>query len=591
MDPVANLHRRFGLLFTLPGTVTALLMTLVASTVPIVTIYFLARGHLASAWLPLIAVFSLLTIYGGLLLERLLMERNPIATFRRIVGISLIPLSGWSLVAGIGLIVSQLGGSMEKVAGFFLLGMLAAVAIRVLILGSVFFEHLSSALVVAFLNPLLLIAPLLILVPSSLQLHDYSLTIGGGLILVVAVLLYLFLIGRSGHRILGSNSLRLLRSFLLAWAEERPDSIEAYMDRFSIPAQVRTRVLGFDNVSLHPSIVIPEVHPGPFHPIGSSNLPHQLHNWFREHGSTALVLHGVAGHEMNLPSRVQVDRFLASLDDLVVVSQGKTCSSPVLTSLGRITLQGIAFGNAALVTLTMSPHGMEDFPPTIRKKIETIGAELDFNMVLLVDSHNSQGDPPREEDLVHVERSAEVLLRRLKEAKQYPFRVGFAHSFEFDSIFGDDVGPGGIGALIFEINGQTHSLIGIDANNALTGLRESIIDHFSSTQTPILEICTSDTHFNAAKTLNAIGYHPLGEETKGDVLAENLEIILHRATERLSNASFQIRDAEASVKVLGSEMLDRFSTAADKAIIIARRGGVAIIGMYVLVLLVSVISG
>ena len=62
MDPVANLHRRFGLLFTLPGTVTALLMTLVASTVPIVTIYFLARGHLASAWLPLIAVFSLLVM-------------------------------------------------------------------------------------------------------------------------------------------------------------------------------------------------------------------------------------------------------------------------------------------------------------------------------------------------------------------------------------------------------------------------------------------------------------------------------------------------------------------------------------------------
>ncbi len=591
MDSVGNLQRRFGLLFTLPGTATALLMTLVASTIPIFTIYLLARSHVASTWLLLIAVSSILTIYGGITLERLLMGRNPIATFRRIVGISMIPLLGWSLVAGVGFLVSQLVGSPEKITGFFLLGMLAAVAIRVLILGSVFFEQLSSAFVVAFLNPLLLIAPLLILVPSSLYLYDHTLEIGGGLILVVAVLLYLFLIGRSGHRVLGSNSLKLLRSFLLAWAEERPDSIEAYMDRFSIPVQVRTRVLGFNNVPLHPSIVIPEVHPGPFHPIGSSNLPHQLHNWFRERGSTALVLHGVAGHEMNLPSRVQVDRLLASLDDLMVVSQGNTCSSPLLTSLGRVTLQGIAFGNDVLVTLTMSPHGMEDFPPTIRKKIEALGAKLDFNMVLVADSHNSQGHPPGEEDLVHVERSAEVLLRRLKEAKQYSFRVGFAHSFEFGNIFGDDVGPGGIGALIFEINGQTYSLIGVDANNALTGLRESMIDYFSNSPTPILEICTSDTHFNAAKTLNAIGYHPLGEATKKDVLAENLQTILHRATERLSNGSFQIRNAEASVKVLGSELLDRFSTAADNAITVARRGGVAIMAISVFVLVVSAISG
>ena len=84
----------------------------------------------------------------------------------------------------------------------------------------------------------------------------------------------------------------------------------------------------------------------------------------------------------------------------------------------------------------------------------------------------SQGHPPGEEDLVHVERSAEILLRRLKEAKQYSFRVGFAHSFEFDNIFGDDVGPGGIGALIFEINENMSGIanIGIQLEDFASGM-------------------------------------------------------------------------------------------------------------------------
>jgi hypothetical protein len=45
------------------------------------------------------------------------------------------------------------------------------------------------------------------------------------------------------------------------------------------------------------------------------------------------------------------------------------------------------------------------------------------------------------------------------------------------------------------------------------------------------------------------------------------------------------------VKVLGSELLDRFSTAADNAITVARRGGVAIMAISVFVLVVSAISG
>ena len=48
------------------------------------------------------------------------------------------------------------------------------------------------------------------------------------------------------------------------------------------------------------SIVLPELHPGPFNPIGGSNLPYDI---FKFYSNSAMVMHSVFNHSLNIPSK------------------------------------------------------------------------------------------------------------------------------------------------------------------------------------------------------------------------------------------------------------------------------------------------
>ena len=74
---------------------------------------------------------------------------------------------------------------------------------------------------------------------------------------------------------------------------------------------VKFKVVNSDEIS----IILPEVHPGPFNPVGGSNLPYVLYTLFSK---KALVMHSVSESFSQYPfekrSRTIYWNFLSSVD-------------------------------------------------------------------------------------------------------------------------------------------------------------------------------------------------------------------------------------------------------------------------------------
>ena len=128
---------------------------------------------------------------------------------------------------------------------------------------------------------------------------------------------------------------------------------------------VKFKVVNSDEIS----IILPEVHPGPFNPVGGSNLPYVLYTLFSK---KALVMHSVSDHSLNIPSKKEVERYIGTFSQASILEKGHTCTVPVQFRIGESSVTGIAFGNTAMVILSMAPKGMEDVPNSIRTDIEQV---------------------------------------------------------------------------------------------------------------------------------------------------------------------------------------------------------------------------
>ena len=458
------------------------------------------------------------------------------------------------------------------------MGMFSAVSIRILILGSVFFNRIVYGVLVSIIQPLILFASIPyiqigIFFPKEqlvqlLNKEPFAFSVG--IMIPLATMIYLILLNRTGGNILKNSPVRLLQAFLQAWVSERPKLFEELFDKISLEKDVSTKMVEFKTKTNRSVLIVPEVHPGPFHPIGSSNLPFDLWEWFSNKKYQPLVFHGISGHEHNLPSKDALENYLSSMENFQDVSEGNLCTEAVSVNVGKATATGFGIGDHALIMITLSPHGMEDFPIFVREKINKSALGVGFNGLILIDSHNSQGSNPMMEDCENVIEASNRLLRKIRFLPQFPFEVGYAHSSQLDLAMSEDIGPAGIGMILLKINGKTYEILGVDANNMVLGLREKLMVKKSS----LIEICTSDTHYNASKVMNKLGYFPLGATSSEEEISSVINKLERRAKRSLEKGIVSIKYNTARVRVLGSALLDDYSIGMDKVFNVAKTGGV-----------------
>lgn len=501
------------------------------------------------------------------LVEKALLTDYPVASLRRLMAVSYLANGCWITLALLGLALSPLLPTIFP--KLFILGFFVTVAFRILIFVAAICGGDLIGVVAAIFQPLLFFI-LFYLTAQNLIPNNPTPFILGSLF-VASVGIYLVVIDRAS-RDTSLRSLKMVRAFLEAWAAEKPDLWERLVEDRSEDAQIKTYLLAFSTDHANPAIVVSDVHPGPFANVGSSNIPFEMQRRLSDRFKP-LILHSFSSHDLNLPSRRYVDILLKSLDNLKPINSSNVCTEFLTETYGKVTVNGIAFDGTALLTVTLAPEGMEDFPRHVGEKIRAYAAELGFSDLILVDAHNSQGETNSASELNDIVEASKRLLKRLRVSPKYPFKVGYSHSSELNLTFKQDVGAGGIGVLLFEVDGKRFLLVGADANNAVRGLRERLVDGVNLDGVKVVEICTTDTHFASGKARSPLGYSPLGELTGVDEIISAVRALAKKAEERLAEATATANLAYARVKVMGESILNKFSRLFDNVFKVAKSGG------------------
>ncbi|GIS96546.1 MAG: hypothetical protein CM1200mP23_3520 [Nitrososphaerota archaeon] len=105
-----------------------------------------------------------------------------------------------------------------------------------------------------------------------------------------------------------------------------------------------------------------------------------------------------------------------------------TCTEPVTVQLNKARVVGMRLDKAAILLLSLSPHGMEDVPLYIKTEIEQVAKNRNFDSILVVDSHNAMGGKISQEDSQDMITAAKNALDILVTKTDFPLKYGYANS-------------------------------------------------------------------------------------------------------------------------------------------------------------------
>jgi len=439
-------------------------------------------------------------------------------------------------------------------------GMFLFTSFRIAMFTSVLGAKLKTAWAISLIQPL---AMFLAIVPTNLWIPMLSnpRAIEYGIVFCVLGSIWTLLSDRYAGSGKLSSTHAFLQAYLAAWTNNDPLPMESLMEKRSEPSKVSTFQILFKTKNGDCRLVIPDLHPGPFHPIGGSNIPYLI---YKNLNSSAMVMHSISDHSLNLPSKSQVEHYITSLEQNLKFREGTKSTKPVTIQVNKARTTGLLFDKTAVLLLSLSPHGMEDIPVYIKSELEQYGRNRGFERVLMVDSHNAMGKEIEKLDADDLLNAGKSTLDTLITKESLPLEVGYANS-ENMSVQADDLGPGKVAIMCLKIGGEKFFLAWADANNMLNGLREDIANNFSNNGYNFLEICTSDTHYKAKTAKNKHGYFEFGSLSKSPEVVSWFLGLAKKAEQNTSAASYELLESKTTVKVMGGNQLELYSKSLDKA--------------------------
>ena len=458
------------------------------------------------------------------------------------------------------------------------IGMFVFASFRIGIFTTILGASLKKAWGVAFIQPL---AMYLVLIPPTMWFD--SLTNPMALLFGAAFLGlatgWSYFTDRAGRPAVDSTH-ELIQAYVTSASKNDPSEMEQIIERKSKTSTVSTTQIKFqsNDKQVRFSMVLPDIHPGPFHPVGGSNIPYLI---YKNMDSTAMVMHSISNHDLNLPSQEEVSNYLTSISDSHVLRNGVGCTEPVSVKINNARAAGLLFDKTALLFLSLSPHGMEDLTMEVRTQIEQFAKNRNFEQVMIVDTHNAMGDEISKEDSEDLLIAAKSTLDTLKTKQSYPFKFGYQNSNDMN-IKKADIAMGGIAILCLEINEKKYFVGWADANNMENGVREQIVKHFANIGYELIEICTSDTHFTADGARNKNGYFQLGMISKPTQLANWYLELAQKAENQMNECSFEILENQSKVKVMGSDIYADYLKCMNKSMNITKVFLLADAGLFAL---------
>ena len=561
-DDVSNIHRHWTVTRINPSSSRVSYTIWIACAVIIVVVshvYNLQAGiESLVVYLPL----SLVALLGSHFLDYIALRGTPVRKFSKIAHVSAFANVFWSLTILLGIAADFVFSKSPPSMDYVIAGMLLAVGFRIGLFISVFGASTARGILVSFIQPLIFFFAFM--PPSSyhsIATQSYA-GFAFGAILLAIVIVWTVIADRAGRPGVKST-FGLFRAFLVAWSENRVDMIEELIEARAHENVITTKVIRFSFAGDQAVVILPEVHPGPFSMVGGSNLPFLLYERFSKR---ALVMHSVSDHSLNIPSKKEVEKYIKDLGQMTTTEKGDSCSAPVQVKINNSTSTGIAFGNTAIVMLSLAPTGMEDIPRSVSTELESFGAAIGFPDILVVDCHNAMGRHLSDSDRKDLIASAKQCLDQLKKQPQKHFRVGFASLDDIDDRIDrtEELGQGGLAVLVINVDNKNYAIGWADSNNMQNTVRNYIVSKMNGDAT-MLEICSSDTHSTSGKRTRE-GYFALGTTTSPDKIAAVYNQLCSKAIETAAGSEFELACAQSAIKVMGKKQFEDYSTALDRSL-------------------------
>jgi putative membrane protein len=576
----ASMAKRFQLLFVLPKSFSAIVLAYLTVVLLIALSYEYAFGlQIPSSAL----VFIFVAICQALVLQvvRGISNRlSSVATPRRIAASLCIVNAVWLSLTLVMLTVK--GFNHVAAPSIFIFSSFVALAFGILIFWPVFTDTLLLAAMISAVNLLPLSARYAIIALTSVNLSGLLSSAALGASFLAVVLTTLAWINGSAKKRFGLPSFRLLKTFLDAWTNLNGLALESQLSSFTQEGSASTYLFEFTTDERKKiGVVVPEVHPGPFAPVGSYDLPGRIHWYLKERGyDECYVLHGAVDHSLNLMSSQDVGHFLSQLT--VPPANGvfnNKISMPLKRESGDAVITGIRVGDSLCIFVSV-PKGSEDYPSSFRESVNNLCSRIGYRKVILVDAHDSIGGDPSDKLQADALEGIKQVASELFSAPQHEFSLGFSNKlYTFTSIAGADIGSGGIGCLAIGINGINYALISADSNNSLPGLRGDIERTLASKSIQLLEFCTSDSHFNAARIRNRRGYLVLGESSSPTKIVEDVADLADRAVSGMVKASLGFYEWVAHVQLPRANLLEQLETTLTTTINATKNGLSLMLGL------------
>lgn len=518
-----------------------------------------------------------LTLLFDYVNSHLILKQDTIFVLRRTVVLSLFSWALWLSFIVIGVILCALFGVWSWVK-LCLLGFCAVSTLRAVVFFSSSSVSLLRSVAASMLQPLACLVPFILawgVIDTAIPLQVMPFVVTSPFLCVASAYFFISLIETEGRKAYGMPSVTLFKAFMQNWVVGLNEPLEKYLERLGEDKDVEVSLLKFASQKPKATVIVPEVHPGPFKNIGSSLLPSMLKREFeREHGGEACVPLGILGHELDLASQRQNQRIVSE-----AVTAAKTMgfvdgATPfVRVSNGVATANCQVFGKTAFVSFTLSPKTTEDLPQELSRIVREKARKIGLESAISVNAHNCLTDDPFEE--VPLEALCEVASKALEQAASIalqPFEVGAATVYPQEFTLADGMGQGGITAVVVGMAQQKSVYVIIDGNNVVSGLREKIISAFADIGFDRAEVLTTDTHAVSAVVLGRRGYHPVGAAMDHDLLIQYLKNAAMKASENLepSRAGY-LNLVVPNVRVMGKSRIYSLTNLVDLALKRAKR--------------------
>jgi len=560
-DHVGKIHRRYSLTLINPSSFYhSLIISVVIVSLLSITINFQYLNDYD-------ILFSLLGVLAILFStqyidSRLIKNKE----YSKAIHMSLFGNSLWLVVTLVGLLSVTILSKPETTLFYITEGMFLFASFRIGLFTTTLGVSLRKAWLICFIQP---IAMFLVLIPQNSWVSALSdpETLGYGFAFLIIASVWCVLTDKAGRPGVKSTH-KIIQAYLASVGGKDLTEAEALILEGSKASNVSTSQirLSSNDKKTDFRLILPDIHPGPYHPVGGSNIPYLI---YKKMNSSAMVMHSVSDHTLNLPSQQEVENYLNSIGDSTVLHQGLTCTEPVIVQINKARATGMLFGKIALLFLSLSPHGMEDLPSYIRKEIEQFSKNRKFERIMIVDAHNAMGKEISKIDSEDLLKAAKSCLDSLITKQSYPLVFGYANSDEMN-LSTPDLGLGGLGILCFQINNKKYFLAWADANNLENGVREAIVNHFSKNGYTLLEVCTSDTHYTPTKVRTRMGYYQFGIIAKVENIMNWYLDLAKKAEQKTSPAKFEIMEKESNVKIMGPTIFKDFALALDNSMKISK---------------------